>query len=301
MMLSERDQIVGKFNGHLGSCLLLQAEEAIWAGDHRATNKLKDLITNDEMELEYKGKEPIRVNNYIRFLVTSNDAHPIMAQLGERRWATFKISDAHKNDHPYFAAIDEEMNNGGYETLLCWLLNLDISGINLRQILHTEILIEQKLASMSREEEWWYAILRSGILPGDEYGCGHTPFGYLYANYVERSRAAGGHYRSLETQLGIFLKRHVPELRRIDRCVSLSRYERGDYTRWDFRGVCELPSLQACRNAFANKCPGLPNWEPPMVWQPDPQFSTTATRSSWATASTPANAGLNVHPFPSKT
>jgi hypothetical protein len=39
--------ITGQFNEHMASCLLLQAEEAIWAGDKAAEGRLKGLITSE--------------------------------------------------------------------------------------------------------------------------------------------------------------------------------------------------------------------------------------------------------------
>ena len=36
-------------------------------------------------------------------------------------------SDAHANDHAYFAAIQDELEHGGYEAMLHELLNRDIT------------------------------------------------------------------------------------------------------------------------------------------------------------------------------
>src|SRR5690349_18157917 len=55
--------ITGQFNSHLAHVLLLQAEEAFWAGDKQAEGVLKDLITNDKHLIEFKGKEPFEVDN----------------------------------------------------------------------------------------------------------------------------------------------------------------------------------------------------------------------------------------------
>jgi Family of unknown function (DUF5906) len=60
--------ITGRFNSHLADCLLLHADEAFWAGDHAAEGKLKDLVTGHDHFIEYKGKEPVRVQNFVRLL-----------------------------------------------------------------------------------------------------------------------------------------------------------------------------------------------------------------------------------------
>jgi hypothetical protein len=46
----------------------LHADEAFWAGDHAAEGKLKDLVTGHDHFIEYKGKEPVRVQNFVRLL-----------------------------------------------------------------------------------------------------------------------------------------------------------------------------------------------------------------------------------------
>jgi hypothetical protein len=80
----------------------------------------------------------------------------------ERRFAVLDVSDAHKQDHTYFAAIDHEMNNGGREALLHHLLNFDLSKVNLRAIPKTGALLEQKIASLSPEAGWLLDLLNRG-------------------------------------------------------------------------------------------------------------------------------------------
>ena len=64
--VSDPRYVTGRFNSHLVSCLLLHCDEAFWAGDHAAEGKLKDLITGQDHLIEFKGKEPIKVRNYVR-------------------------------------------------------------------------------------------------------------------------------------------------------------------------------------------------------------------------------------------
>ncbi len=39
--------LTGNFNAHMASCLLLQADEAMWAGDKEAEGRLKGLLTSE--------------------------------------------------------------------------------------------------------------------------------------------------------------------------------------------------------------------------------------------------------------
>jgi hypothetical protein len=165
--------VTGRFNSHLASCLILHADEGFWAGDRAAEGKLKDLITGADHWLEYKGKEAFRVDNYVRLLVTGNPDWVVPAALGERRFAVTEIGTGHQEDHDYFAAIDDEMRNGGSEALLYHLLyEVDCKAVNLRKIPETAALFEQKVASMTPEQAWWLGILMRGVLPGDYEGTG---------------------------------------------------------------------------------------------------------------------------------
>ena len=64
--------LVGNFNAHLASVLLLFADEAFWAGDKQGEGALKGLITETMLPLEFKGKDVINVPNHLRIVMASN-------------------------------------------------------------------------------------------------------------------------------------------------------------------------------------------------------------------------------------
>ena len=106
--VSDPRYVTGRFNSHLLSCLLLHCDEAFWAGDRAAEGKLKDLITGQDHLIEFKGKEPIKVRNYVRLLVTGNPDWLVPAGLEERRFAVLDVGEGHIQDTAYFAGIDEQ-------------------------------------------------------------------------------------------------------------------------------------------------------------------------------------------------
>src|SRR5262245_749582 len=128
----------------------------------------------------------------------------------ERRFGVLDAGERHMKDHPYFAAIDEEMNNGGREALLHHFLNFGLSGINLREIPKTSALLDQKVASFSIEQDWWYDVLHRGELPKLENGCECLKL-ELHASYLRRMEKVGrrGSPRATETKLGMFLSKVV--------------------------------------------------------------------------------------------
>jgi hypothetical protein len=243
--------VTGQFNAHLVSCLLLHCDEAFWAGDHSAEGKLKDLVTGKDQFIEYKGKEPILVRNYVRLLVSGNQKWLVPSGFEERRFAVIDVGEAHMQDFVYFAAIDAEMDNGGREALLDFFLKLDLSKINLRSIPKTAALFDQKIASLSPDMAWWLDTLTRGSLPGSAHRPECCSTKKLFDAFIDHANQTGIRRRAIETQLGIFLKGHVPGLKK-----SPS----------DFGSIYEFPPLADCRAFFAEILQQDREWDEPDKW-----------------------------------
>jgi hypothetical protein len=233
----------------MASLLLLQADEAFWAGDKQAEGILKDKVTGDHHRIEFKGIEPISVRNFMRLLITSNADWVVPAAFGERRFAIFDVGSAHKEDHPYFKAILHQMDDGGREALIHYLLNFDLSTVNLRSVPATSALLEQQIASMTPEQSWWHDVLQGGQLPpaislGDPaVQVANSCFtGELYDSYIRHGRKQGVSRKAAETRIGMFLTKMVGSNLRKDRADNPSR----DY-------YYAFPSLKDCRNQFAER------------------------------------------------
>ncbi len=249
--VSDPRYVTGQFNSHLVSCLLLHCDEAFWAGDRAAEGKLKDLVTGDYQFIEYKGKEPIRLRSYLRLFVTGNPDWLVPAGFEERRFAVLEIGEDHMRDHDYFAAIDDEMNNGGREALLEHLLNFDLSKVNMRRIPTTAALLDQKIASLSPEKAWWMDVLNRGILPGGSNDANCCPTQGFFDDYIGHANKTGIRRRSIETQIGQFLRKHVPGL-------SKRSSETGM--------IYQFPPLGDCRDAFTKMLQQDREWDEPLKW-----------------------------------
>jgi hypothetical protein len=264
VLVSDPRFITGRFNSHLLSCLLLHADEGFWAGDHAAEGKLKDLITGDHHFIEFKGKEAIRVRNFVRMLVSGNPDWIVPAGHEERRFAVIDVGEAKMQDSEYFAAIEKEADNGGREALLDYLLKFDLKSVNLRKIPLTAALLDQKILSMTAEQKWWFDVLSSGELPGGCAEVGHCPVPVLFDRYIHHASRQGARRRSIETQLGAFLRKHVPELRRLDRQTYKFQGYSGAQDRVGY--IYAFPPLAECRKAFADELKQDLNWDDQPEW-----------------------------------
>jgi Family of unknown function (DUF5906) len=241
-LVAEPRYITGRFNSHMVTCLLLHADEAFWAGDKVAEGKLKDLVTGHEHLIEFKGREPFRVRNYVRLFVSTNAEWSVPAGLEERRFAVLDVGEKHIQDSAYFAAIDDEMENGGREALLDFLLNFDLTTVNLRTIPKTAALIEQKVSSMTAEEGWWLDLLVRGQLPGygEEGVSSHEcRTNSLFDDYINHAQRRGARRRQIDTTIGMFLRKVVPG-------EVPSRRDDGGR-------IYQFPPLPECRSFFAKR------------------------------------------------
>jgi len=257
-LVDDPKQVVRQFNKHLATLLLLQSDEAFFAGDHAVRGKLNNLVSGAKIQIEPKFVDAFEVDNFLRIIVTGNPDWIIPAELGARRWAAFDVSDAHEKEHAYFAAIDAEMANGGYEALMRDLLAFDLTTVDLRVVPKTPELLRQKIASLSDKESWLLDFLREGKLQCNlDYGDGCIPTETLYNEYVRTTEKAGGRHRGGQTEFGIFLNKHIPNLER-------KRAKTGDSRPWCY----QFPSLAECRKAF-DKSAGQPiGWDDPKAeWE----------------------------------
>lgn len=63
--VTSREEVIGKFNGHLQDCVLFVADEAYWGGDKRCVGRLQGMITEPTLPIERKGIDLIQVPNYL--------------------------------------------------------------------------------------------------------------------------------------------------------------------------------------------------------------------------------------------
>ena len=142
--ISQDLHLDGKFNVHLQSCSVLCAAEAGLAANGRKDGPLKALVTDPTIRVEPKGIDSYEVRNHLNFIFDSNEEQVIKASETARRWFILNVSKRRMGDVAYFDNIRTDLNSGGYQSLLHYLLNLDLTGFNVRDVPKTDALGEQK-------------------------------------------------------------------------------------------------------------------------------------------------------------
>jgi hypothetical protein len=262
MQLVQSNQLVGNFNDHLKDKLCVFADEAFFAGDHKAASALKSIITEPEKIVEPKNVNAFAVSNFTRLMISSNNMRAIDAAADARRYAVFDVPNTRRGDHQYFAAIGDELEQGGYSAMLYELQHRDVSNFDPRRLPRTSALFDQKRLSFDFVENWWYERLLDGALPtklggnrGPVVTCEDwtaatwVPRDYIH-EHIQQGNISGYERRSLETTVGMALHKMCPSM----------NDERRSHDKQQKRGYL-FPTLKACREAFEEYVHAAVDWK----------------------------------------
>lgn len=247
--LSGMEQIVGRFTGHLKDKLLVYANEATWGGNKSAEGALKAMITDPDSSVEQKFKDVVRIDNYKRVMVSSNEDWPVPVGKGDRRFFVLDVGSGHKEDLPYFAAIVNQMRNGGSEALMYELMNRDLSGFNVRQMPQTPYNFDLKLLSMESSDQYVYEYLRAST---DESWEVHVRKSVLHTEYLDWCKSHGKKHNHSASVFGKHLKGLIQS---IGECKMAPPFSSDPKKRYMFY---VFPSLDVCRSEFEKVCKASP-------------------------------------------
>lgn len=118
---SNKEDLIGRFNSHLGINVLLFLDEAIFAGDPRSKNLMKSLV-NEFRVVEQKNIDKKKGKNYTKIIMATNEQHAANIEFTDRRHVYLPMSDEKKGDTKYFEELAMEIENGGREAFLGFML-----------------------------------------------------------------------------------------------------------------------------------------------------------------------------------
>jgi hypothetical protein len=163
-VISNSKHLTGNFNAHQRDCIFLGADEALFAGDPSHVGIMKSIVTEPFLVVEPKFRDAAQSPNYLHLMMATNADWAIPASLRSRRWLVLDVNESRASDHAYFAAIQHELDHGGYEAMLHELLNRDISQVNLRDVPVTAALVDQRTRSLDTHTAWWLDCLSRGYV-----------------------------------------------------------------------------------------------------------------------------------------
>ena len=210
--VSNAAHLTGNFNAHLRDAIIVFGDEAFYAGNSVHEGVLKTLITEETLLVEAKGVDAEACPNFTHLILASNSDWVVPVGAGDRRYFVVDVSEKYAQNREHFGKIAHDLESGGYEALLHYLLHRDISEYNVEKIPTSLALQSQVSASMSVHEDWWQQCLENGRIGGAVWdNMELRTLNHLvedeYLQFIAKlsARPYG------PTKLGIFLGRVLPE------------------------------------------------------------------------------------------
>jgi len=273
MQVASAKYVTGDFNAHLRDCCLLFADEAFFAGDKKHEGILKALITEPTLTVEAKGIDAEPSPNFLHIGVASNEDWVVPASADERRFCVLQASDRKMQNTGYFKQLQHDLDNGGRENLLHYLLRRDISEYEVRRIPRSQGLSDQKVLSQRPEEAWWYHKLVSGLLLPEHDG--YMAKGVkdrFYDDYIDEMTRQGQQRRLSRPSLGKFITKMCPPgFPRSEQEYTQVRIRGSDGSYYERRARpwwYQFPTLTELRDTFTAQVGHIEDW--PEVDDPNP-------------------------------
>ena len=170
LLVSDIDQVIGRFNAALERNYVVCMDEALFAGDKKSLNRLKSVITEPEVRIEQKYQPSRTIDSYQRFFAATNHEQFAHMEHDDRRFLFLRVSDKHKQDTEYFGKLHKSLHDGKtVEALVYDLLNGSLSDFDVRSRPCTGEHLRQRLQSLEHFERYWYEVLKQGEITGYEY------------------------------------------------------------------------------------------------------------------------------------
>jgi hypothetical protein len=257
LLVSDSDQVVGRFNAALERSFAICMDEALFAGDKKAMDRLKSTVTEPLLRVEQKYQPTRVIDSVHRFFAASNHDHFAQVDRDDSRFLFLRVSDIHKQDTHYFAQVVNAINDPQILRALLWdLEHIDLSSFNVRVRPKTPEHTNQKLKSLAGFDRFWYEILINGCNPVDYSSMGFSTTdswgdpifvatNSLVQAYKEHTRGTPI-YQSIQSQQVVDrLKKLCPSAQAVRKNTNLSSVNNA--TR--LRGF-DLPFLTTARQEF---------------------------------------------------
>lgn len=259
--ISDVDQVLGKFNAVLERTFVVCMDEALFAGDKRAIDKLKSTVTEPCLQIEQKYQPTRTIESVHRFFAASNHDHFANVERDDRRFVFLRVSATRQQDTAYFGiiakCIEDPVTLGA---LIYYLKRKDLTQFNVRQKPKTNEHLMQKLRSLQGFDRYWFEVLSAGEFSGkgltSDLWSTNTflPTSTLLDAYREFNKNAERHNTIQEGQVAESIRRMCPSAqrkRKLIKMVGQSQMKRG----YDF------PDLQKAREEFSKFIGGNPEWD----------------------------------------
>lgn len=259
LLVSDVDHVIGRFNAALEGNYVICMDEAMFAGDKRAMDRLKSLVTEPTITIEQKQQPRRSIESYHRFFTTTNHAHFAHIEPDDRRFVFFHVSDNRQGDAAYWGQVHQAINDPAVISAMVYdLERYDLTKFDVRQRPKNRAHMDQKLRSLTGFDRYWYEVLQSG-----EFGSGAfpEPMGVWSGPCFVSTKGLLSGWKDYEKGQRLFQPRQERDVHEaIRRLCPSSSIGRTAKTGKQERGQ-NLPPLATARLEFALALGGTVPWD----------------------------------------
>lgn len=266
LLVSDIEQVTGRFNACLERHYIICMDEALFSGDRRSMDRLKSIVTESRVQVEQKYQPPRSIESVHRFFAASNHSHFGNIELDDRRFVFLQVSDIKQKDTSYFRELVAAINDPSViGALLHDLKYVDLSSFDVRLKPNTNEHLKQKLKSLQGFDRFWHEVLVTGYLNGtgsehflqdnEWVGPLFVPTTVLVERYKEFHKTAQRHQTVQSAEVTASIERLCPSAKP-DRQIWKPP---GAATGTQRRGLL-LPDLATARSDFEHAIKGNVQW-----------------------------------------
>ena len=157
------DHVIGQYNAAIERNYVVCMDEALFAGDKKATERLKSFVTERSVTIEQKFQPRRTIGSFHRFFASSNNAHFAQVDADDRRFVVLQVSDKLKGNFPYWDEVHKAISNPAIISAMVHDLGgCNLSSFNVRVRPKTKAHTDQKIRSLNGFDRYWHEVLQSG-------------------------------------------------------------------------------------------------------------------------------------------
>lgn len=151
--LSDSSVFEGSWNDELIGKLMIYLDEAVYSGDKKVANRVKNFTTGKTLNVKKKFFDSFEMNNYARIIGSSNNVNIAAVEKLDRRNVIFRTSDENIGNREYFNNVIKFIDEN-IDLIFNYFMNRDISNFNTRDIPYTEVKDEVRKENLEVHEEF---------------------------------------------------------------------------------------------------------------------------------------------------
>lgn len=130
---AKAEDLFGRFATGIKNKLLINLDETSGADTFKYSENIKNLLTAENISYEQKGIDTITINNFARWIFSTNNNTPVKIDQTDRRWVVFECNNDICQNSNYFTELATCFNDeNSAPAFYKFLKERDLSNFNIR-------------------------------------------------------------------------------------------------------------------------------------------------------------------------